>query len=131
MVTVFIQDDMVVENQFERFFIYLRSYESVITLSRPRVSVTIEDNNDSEFSLQYTNICMCTRMSIFHNFFSTSAVTIGFNGTYSVREDAHSIRIVVLVLMNCLGRDVVVTLSTLDDTARGRFAQCLVCMHQY
>ena len=41
-------------------------------------------------------------------------------------EDAGSIRIVVLVLMNCLARDVVVTLSTLDDTARGRFAHCLI-----
>ena len=42
-----------------------------------------------------------------------------------MREDAGSVSIVVLVLMNYLGRDVVVTLSTLDDTARGRFAQCL------
>ena len=57
--------------------------------------------------------------------FSTSVVTIGFNGTYLVCEGAGSISIVVLVLMNCLGRDVLVTLSTLDDTARGRFAQCL------
>jgi len=71
-----------------------------------------------------------TSMSIFHNFF-TSVVTIGFNGTYSVREDAGSISIVVLVLMKCLARDVVVTLSTLDDTARGGFAQCLTCMDQY
>ena len=34
-------------------------------------------------------------------------------------EDAGSIRIIVLVLMNCSTRDIVVTLSTLDDTARG------------
>ena len=52
-------------------------------------------------------------------------VTIGFNGTYSVREDAGGISIVVLVLMNSLARDVLVTFSTLDDTARGRFAHCL------
>ena len=58
-------------------------------------------------------------------------VTIGFNGIYSVREDAGSISIVVLVLMNCLARDVEVTLSTLDDTARGRFAHCLTCMDLY
>ena len=51
----------------------------------------------------------------------TSVVTIGFNGTYSVREDAGSISITVFVLMNSLARDVIVTLSTLDDTARGVF----------
>ena len=69
-------------------------------------------------------------MSVYY-VFSTSVVTIGFNRFYSVSEDAGSISIVVLVLMNCLARDVVVTLSTLDDTARGRFAQCLTCMNHY
>ena len=58
-------------------------------------------------------------------------VTIGFNETYSVREDAGVINIFVLVLMNSLARDVVVTLSTLDDTASGRFVQCLTCMDHY
>ena len=46
-------------------------------------------------------------------------VTIGFNGTYSVHEDVGGISITVLVLTNSLARDVVLTLSTLDDTARG------------
>ena len=54
-------------------------------------------------------------------------ITIGFSGTYHVHEDAGHISITVLVLMNSLARDVVVTLSTLDDTTRGRFAQCLNC----
>ena len=58
-------------------------------------------------------------------------VTIGFNGTYSVREDAGRVSIVVLVLMNSLARDVVVTLSTMDDTAESRFAQCLIYMDHY
>ena len=49
-------------------------------------------------------------------------VTIGFSGTYSVQEDSGGVSIVVLVLMNSLARDVAVTLSTLDNTARGRFA---------
>ena len=53
-------------------------------------------------------------------------VTIGFNGTYSVHEDAGGISIVI-VLMNSLARDVLVTLSTQDNTARGRFAQRLTC----
>ena len=121
---------MAVENQFERFFINLKNYwyESAVILSRPTASVTIEENNDSEFSLLYTSICICTRMPLYYDFISTSVVTIGFNGIYSVREDAGSIRITVLVLMNWLARDVVVTLSTLDNTARGRFEQCLTCM---
>ena len=55
------------------------------------------------------------------NFFnsSTSVVTIGFSGNYSVREDGGNISITVLVLMNSLARDVVVTLSTQNDTAEG------------
>ena len=57
-------------------------------------------------------------------------VRIGLNGTYSVREDVGGSSIVVLVLMNSLARDVVVTLLTLDDTARGGFAQCLTCLEQ-
>ena len=56
-------------------------------------------------------------------------VTIGFNGTYSVHEDAGGISIVVLVMMNSLARDVVVSLCTLDDTARGRFPNCLTCIN--
>ena len=48
-----------------------------------------------------------------------------------MREDAGSISIAVFVLMNSSARDVVVTLSTLDDTARGRFAQLVICMDHY
>ena len=57
--------------------------------------------------------------------FSSLVVTIGFNGTYSVREDVGGISIVLFALMNSLAKDAVVTLSTLDDTARGGFAHCL------
>ena len=48
-------------------------------------------------------------------------VTIGFNATYSVQEDAGVISVSVFVLMNSLARDLEVTLSTQDDTARGGF----------
>ena len=58
-------------------------------------------------------------------------VTIGFSGMYSVREDVGGVSIVVLVVMNALARDVVVTLSTLDSSARGRFAHCLTCIDSY
>ena len=68
------------------------------------------------------SLLYCRRMS-FCFLSSTSVVRIGFNGTYSVHEDLGGISIVVLVLMNSLARDVVVTLLTLDDTARGKFAQ--------
>ena len=78
------------------------------------------------------NLTANTRSTFTFHFLSfTSVVTIGFSGAYSVREDARGISIVVLVLMNCLARDVVVTLSTVDNTARGRFAQCLTCIDQY
>ena len=129
MVTVSIQDDMLVENQFERFFINLENYwyDPAVILNGPTASVTIEDN-DSEFSLKCTKDSMCGRLSIFHNFFSTSVVTIGFNGFYSVQEDVGSVTVVVLVMMNCLTRDVVVSLLTQDNTARGWFPQCLTCM---
>ena len=53
-----------------------------------------------------------------------SVVTIGFTANYSVREDTGTMSVVVLILMNSLAREVEVTLSTLDGTARGRFTQC-------
>ena len=62
-----------------------------------------------------------------HFLSSILVVTIGFNGTYSVREDAGGISIVVFALMNSLDRDVEVTLSTLDDTARGGLTQSGCC----
>ena len=48
-----------------------------------------------------------------------------------MHEDTGVISTFVLVLMNSLNRDVVVTLSTMNDTATGRFAQCLTCTDQY
>ena len=46
-------------------------------------------------------------------------VTIGFNpATYSVTEGAGSVTVTVAV-QGSLGRDVVVTLSTVDGTATG------------
>ena len=115
---------MVVENQFEQFFINLREYESAVILNGPTASVTIEDNDSELFT--YASGCQYIYEV---NLFSTSVVTIGFNGTYSVHEDTGVI--FVLVLMNSLARDVVVTVSTLNDTARGGFAQGLTCTDQY
>ena len=68
-------------------------------------------------------------VSVF-NFFP-SGVTIGFNGTYSVQEDGGNINIFVLVLMNSLARDVVVTFSTQDNTTSGRFTCYLTCTDHY
>ena len=68
---------------------------------------------------------------IHYFFFVTVVVTIGFSGIYRVHEDAGHTSVTVLVLMNSLARNVVVTLSTLDDTARGRFLQCLNCIDHH
>ena len=59
--TLTIRDDMVVENQFERFFINLRKYwnGSTVILSQPTACITIEDD-DSELSLHYINVCTCS-----------------------------------------------------------------------
>ena len=110
---------MAVENQFEFFSIYLRNYDSAVVFDGATASVTIEDD-DSELSLHSAK---GLHVKWYDNFFnsSTLVVTIGFNGTYSLREDAGGISIVVLILMNSLARDVVVTLSTQDDTAQGMF----------
>ena len=48
-----------------------------------------------------------------------------------MHEDAGGVSVVVLVLMNSLAKEVVVTLSILDDTARGRFAQCLTSLDKH
>ena len=120
-ITIHIRNDMVVENQFELFYIYLWNYysDSAVMLDPATAIVTIEDD-DSELSLHSAK---GLHVKWYDNLFnsSTSVVTIGFNGTYSVREGAGGISIVVLVLMNSLARDVVVTLSTQDVTAQGVF----------
>ena len=121
-VTIQIRDDMVVENQFEFFSINLSTSDSAVMLDPVSAAVTVEDN-DSELSPQYTRVYIYTKMSI--SSIPTSVVTIGFSGNYSVRENAGSVSITVLVLMNSLARDVTVTLSTVDDTARGVFAVML------
>ena len=48
-----------------------------------------------------------------------------------MREDAGGIGIFVLVLMNSLARDVEVTLSTVDDTASGRFGGFATYVNHY
>ena len=121
-VTIQIRDDMVVENQFEFFSINLSTSDSAVMLDPVSAAVTVEDN-DSELSPQYTRVYIYTKMSI--SSIPTSVITIGFSGNYSVREEAGSVSITVLVLMNSLARDVTVTLSTVDDTARGVFVVML------
>ena len=50
--------------------------------------------------------------------FTNLVVTIGFNrAAYSVSEDAGSVSVTVSVQTGALGRDVVVTLSTINGTA--------------
>jgi len=50
--------------------------------------------------------------------FTISVVTIGFSRTaYSVNEGASSVSVTLSVQTGTLGRDVVVTLSTINSTA--------------
>ena len=63
--TVSIQEDMIVEDQFERFFINLRRYESAVILSQPTASVSIQDNDSESSNCMHTKSYTCIRMSIF------------------------------------------------------------------
>ena len=54
------------------------------------------------------------------NSFSSSGVTIGFNATAYTVTEGGSVSVSVSVLSGTLGRDVVVTLQTVADTATGR-----------
>ena len=54
--------------------------------------------------------------------FTTSVVTIGVNKTaYSANEDASSVSITLSVQIGALDRDVVVTLSSINGTAKCKF----------
>ena len=73
-------------------------------------------------------VCENTICMSFTFLSSTIVVTIGFSETnIHVHEDASYISCTVLVLMNSLARDAVVTLSIQDNTARGWFALHLTC----
>ena len=123
--TVTIQDDNVVEQQFENFVMSLCVFDPTVILSPVTANVIIEDDDSKlTHSVSYSIQWLCTYICMYVNchtiiLFSISVVTIGINGTYSLHEDATSITITVLVLMNSLARDVSVTLSTSDGTAMG------------
>ena len=56
-------------------------------------------------------------------------VTIGFNPTtYSVTEDVGSVSVAVSLLSGILGRDVIVSLRTINGTAVGESLNKLACM---
>jgi len=58
----------------------------------------------------------------FLSHFNYVVVTIGFSSTtYIVSEDVGSVSVAVSLRNGILGRDVVVTLQTLDGTATGEF----------
>ena len=54
--------------------------------------------------------------------FFFSAITVGFfcPGSYSVAEGAGSVSVTVEILRGTPARDVIVTLQTVDGSARGR-----------
>ena len=55
-ITLYIRNDVVVENQFEFFSINLRSYDSAIVLDTATAIVTIEDDDSELCILQ--RVCM-------------------------------------------------------------------------
>ena len=57
-ITLYIRNDMVVENQFEFFSVYMRNYDSAVVLNGSTARVTIEDD-DGELSLQVCKQFAC------------------------------------------------------------------------
>ena len=51
--TVTIRNDDVVEQQFEYFFMNLRTSDRAVILNPVTATVTIEDDNDSELTPQF------------------------------------------------------------------------------
>ena len=69
-VTIPIQDDMVVENQFEFFSINLNTSDSAVMLDPVSATVTVEDN-DSEFIFTaYKSLHIHQNVNFFNSHFS-------------------------------------------------------------
>jgi len=63
-VTVTIEDDMVVEQQFENFFLDLKTYDSAVKLSPRTTIITIEDD-DGKLTPQCKLAHGCVKISMF------------------------------------------------------------------
>ena len=113
VIEVPITDDDIVEHS-EIINLTLVSTDSAVILN-PSTSTIIIEDEDSKLLCIHVQLCK-NQCNVFS--FTTSVVTIGFNKTaYSVSEDAGNISVTVSVQNGTLGRDVLVTVSTVNNTA--------------
>ena len=113
-VEVYIIDNHIVEHS-KVINLILVSTDLAVLLNPSTSTITIEDMDSKLLYVARLYICKheCSLFS-----FTTSVVTIGFSSTaWSVSEDADSVSIRVSVQNGVLGRDVTVTLSTVNGTA--------------
>ena len=124
-VTIPILDDLLLEDS-EVFNVTLTGSNSNTTLYiLPNLTtVTIEDVDGK---LHYSVGLLSAeyregRVTRLQSSFFFSAITVGFfcPGSYSVAEGAGSVSVTVEILRGTPARDVIVTLQTVDGSARGR-----------
>ena len=120
-VTIPILDDLLLEGS-EVFNVTLTSNSAV--LAPDSATVTIEDVDGKlhySVGLLSTDFREGNKIS---NIFSSTypEITVGFfcPGNYFVAEDASSVNVTVDILRGTPARDVIVTLQTVDGSARGR-----------
>ena len=131
-VTIFILDDLLLEGS-EFFNVTLTSANSsTLMILRDSFTIIIEDE-DSKLNC-CSGSCVykkCTQQNM-HNtiylFPSCSGITIGFYcpGWYYVDEDDGSVSVTVEILRGTPTRDVIVTLQTVDSSARGKALKYLI-----
>lgn len=120
-----ILDDSHLENN-ERFNITLTlagNNDPSIRVDPALATVTIIDNDSELYSIM--NQC-CIYLSVAREFYGSkhvgwsTGITIGFNQTlYEVSENESFALIFVVIIRGTLQREVVVDVSTQDDTALG------------
>ena len=117
--TIPIVEDNIVEGS-ETIIVTLTSTDPAAIINPSSASVTIEDNDGKRWLYQHCKACSSRTILVFI-LPPLSVVRIGFNPTtYSVHEDEGSVSVVVSVLLGILGRDVIVSLQTLNGTALGK-----------
>ena len=118
-VTIPILDDLLLEGS-EVFNVTLTSNSTV--LAPDSATVTIEDI-DGKLHCSSVGLLSTDHREISKIFLSSyPEITVGFffPGGYFVAEDAGSVNVTVEILRGTPVRDVIVTLQTVDGSARGR-----------
>ena len=113
-VTICIFADYVLEDS-EFFNVTLTTADSNAILVPNSATVTIEDVDG-----KVTNVALNNKLILSH--LPLPGITVGFNcpGLFYVAEDAGSVSITVEIQSGTPARDVIVTLQTVDGTARSK-----------